>query len=179
MVTRRKTPSDKQFNALPAALRSDVLNAIDSAKGESPNTIFDRFDLAGRGLKKRTFQHMVHQRRQRVDPVDEDPAADVPTWEELDEMMRRSIRDNVDAGNVKIYEAATVIRQCHDRQRLKIEQAADGRSQSKFDAWQTEYDEQQRKRIEDGERKLKKAGFDDETLDKIRSVYGLGSLGDE
>ena len=176
MTQRRKKPSGKQWNELPADLRSNVLMAIDSAKGESPNDIFDRFDLAGRGLNQRTFQRMVHQRRKRVDPVPEDLSADVPDWGELDEMMRRAIADNVQAGNVKIYEAATVIRQCHDRQRLKIEQAADGRAQSKFDAWQTEYAEEQRQRIKEGERQLKDAGFDDETLDKIRSVYGLGDL---
>lgn len=79
MATRRKKqPSGKRFDTLPVPLRSDVLMAIDSARGESPNAIFDRFDLAGRGLKKRTFQRMVHQRRQRVDPVPEDPSADVP-----------------------------------------------------------------------------------------------------
>ena len=159
-----------RFEDLPAALRCEILNAIDSAKGESAQSIYDRFGLAQREINWHTFRRMVSERRKRVAPVPEDPSADVPTWEELDEMMRLAIADKVRAGDVKIYEAATVIGRCFDRKRLGLEEAAEERAAEKFEQWKRDLQQ----RIEDGEGKLKDQGFSDETLDAIRAVYGIG-----
>ena len=160
----------KRFEDLPAALRCQILNAIDSAKGESAKSVYDRFGLAQRAINWHTFRRMVSERRKRVAPVPEDPSADVPTWEDLDQMMRSAIAEQVRAGNVKIYEAATVIGRCFDRKRLGLEEAAEERAAEKFEQWKRDLQQ----RIEDGERKLKDQGFTDETLDAIRAVYGIG-----
>jgi len=159
-----------RFDDLPAALRCEILNAIDSAKGESAKCVYDRFGLAQRDVNWHTFRRMVSERRKRVAPVPEDPSADVPTWEALDQMMRLAIAEKVQAGDVKIYEAATVIQRCFDRERLGIERSVEARAGAKHEQWLRE----QAQRIEDGERKLKDQGFTDETLDAIRAVYGIG-----
>lgn len=174
MAQRRSKPGPARWLDLTAALRSDVLNAIDSAKGESAKSIYDRFGLAQRDLNWHTFRRMVGVRRKKVDPVAEDLSADVPGWEELDRMMRGAIAANVRSGNVKVYEAATVIRSCHDRQRLKIEQAADRRAQERFDAWKGDYEQEKARRIAAAKPKLRDAGLTDETIALIDQVYGLG-----
>ena len=60
-----------KFEDLPAALRCQILNAIDSAKGESAQSIYDRFGLSQREINWHTFRRMVSKRRAKVEPVPE------------------------------------------------------------------------------------------------------------
>ncbi len=174
MGKRGPKPKGTPFDSLPNAIRSDILNAIDSAASESVQDIYDRFGLSQRGVSHSWFRRFVSERRNREDftPTPADDAT--PTWTELDELMRATIAEKVRAGDVKVYECGAVLRRCFEERVVRIKEEEEERARQKFAVWQEEEREKQEARAAKAENAMRKKGLDDEAIAEIRALYGIG-----
>ncbi|HEB79766.1 MAG TPA: hypothetical protein ENI79_04755 [Rhodospirillales bacterium] len=175
MSESKRKPKGVTLNELAAPIRADILNAIDSAADESAQAIYDRFGLSQRDVNISWFRRHVSERRRQPDFTPQPVSDEVPSWIDLDKMMRASIAERVRGGDVKVYEFAAVLKRCFEERLVRLKEEQAEQEATKFKEWERKRDAELASQHKEAERSMRESGLSDEAINRIHGIYGIGS----
>jgi hypothetical protein len=169
---------------LDEGLVRDLWEVVDARPQKSPNEIFKLFALAKHGVTLSTFRRRVYDRRKRQASQHVEQRTAATQEESIDALSERVLRNTLkfcdwaaQAGDMKPYQIAAVLRAAHDRGRLAIERTVEERARELYETKAREADEKRRAAKAVADRRagaaMSKAGMSDEARRAIQAIYGV------